>query len=124
MASILVFVALFVFRIHGVSNFYKQRIAFYQEQIAHYGNKKVMLPEVAMPSSVLLFAWPTAYETWIISTIQNKRTASLVYITDTSHYRQNLPNQKQFRGIRNYPYDSLKPPYFIWVDSLKGYQFH
>ncbi|MGI9190875.1 MAG: hypothetical protein ACR2IL_02055 [Chitinophagaceae bacterium] len=122
LTSILVFMVIFVFRIQGVSKQYEQRIAFYQDQFKQYGQQKIMLPESALPKSVLKFAWPTAYEAWMISTIQYQKTASLVYVTDTAYYRQNLLGNKQFRGIRNYPYDSLKTPYFIWSDTLTSYK--
>lgn len=115
-------VLLFLIRIMHVSTYYKARIATYKHLINKYRHQKIMLPSAYLPKPFLLFAWPSAYEVWMHSTLQHGVTASLLFYDDTSKYNPTYPPTQQFRGIRNYPYDSLLPPYFKWTDSTTSYK--
>lgn len=115
-------VLIFVLRILHVSSYYKTRIHTYTQLIEQYKHQKMMLPAAALPKPYLLFAWPSAYEVWMHSTLQRGITASLVFIEDTSKFNPHYSPTQQFRGIRNYPYDSLLPPYFYWLDTTSEYK--
>lgn len=118
---LIAFVFIFILRIQHVSAYYYKRIEIYSDLIKNHKHQKTMLPEKELPKPYLLFAWPSAYEVWMLSTIQHQQTASLVFISDSLYYRQSVMPNKQFRGLRNYPYDSLKAPYFIWTDTVSSY---
>lgn len=115
-------VLLFVLRIVHVSAYYKKRIQLYSNLIAQHKEQKIMIPSANLPRPYLLFAWPTAYEVWMHSTLQHGITASVLFFDDTTKFNQSYSSTHQFRGLRNYPYDSLLSPYFVWTDSTSAYQ--
>jgi hypothetical protein len=115
-------VLIFVFRIVHVSLYYKKRIHLYTQIISQHKAQKIMIPSASLPRPYLLFAWPSAYEVWMHSTLQQGVTASVLFFDDTTKFNQRYSPTRQFRGVRNYPYDSLLPPYFVWTDSASCYQ--
>lgn len=116
------FVLLFFVRIIHVSSYYKQRIQLYTGLINQHRGQKTMIPSSHLPRPYLLFSWPSAYEVWMHSTLQQGATASVFFFDDTTKFNQHYSPSHQFRGLRNYPYDSLLPPYFIWTDTISRYQ--
>jgi hypothetical protein len=119
LASLLVLI--FIFRIVHVSSYYKKRIQLYTSLIKQHSGQKIMIPSTHLPRPYLLFAWPSAYEVWMHSTLQQGVTASVLFFDDTTKFNPHYSPTQQFRGLRNYPYDSLLPPYFVWADTATGY---
>lgn len=115
-------VLFFIFRIVHVSTYYKKRIQVYSSLVSHYREQKIMIPASHLPRPYILFAWPSAYEVWMHSTLQHGVTASVLFFDDTTKFNQNYSPSHQFRGVRNYPYDSLLAPYFVWTDSASAYK--
>lgn len=115
-------VLLFFLRIMHVSSYYKKRIHLYTGLINQHHGQKTMISSSHLPRPYLLFAWPSAYEVWMHSTLQHGATASVLFFDDTTKFNQHYSPTHQFRGLRNYPYDSLLPPYFIWTDTTSMYQ--
>lgn len=122
MSFVAFLVLIFVFRIVHVSLYYKKRIHLYTQIISQHKAQKIMIPSASLPRPYLLFAWPSAYEVWMHSTLQQGVTASVLFFDDTTKFNQRYSPTRQFRGVRNYPYDSLLPPYFVWTDSASCYQ--
>jgi hypothetical protein len=109
-------------RIWIVSNQYTNRINWYRSTMKkNYQGQKVILTENQVPMKQILFSWPSAYEMWMLSTIETGITSSIVIVDDINKLIPYKDTTNAFIGIQIYPYNKLPSNYFHFQDSINSY---
>ncbi len=89
-----------------------------------FDNKKLVLHRAQVPLDTLIATWGSSYEFWLLSTIENKETRSVI-ISDKVWYLNwvlDEENKKQFFTRWDFPeYHSLDEKYFILKDTSHIY---
>lgn len=101
---------------------YVDRLNLYRELVAAHHGKKVILEERQVDMKRLKMSWPSAYEIWMLTQMEQGSTASLLITDDAGKYRDYVPQRQSFFGIQIYPYAQLPSPYFRFVDSTSQYE--
>jgi hypothetical protein len=89
---------------------------------------KIIIPEHTVPLNVLMTTWGSAYEFWLLSTLENGRTCSIIISKNYSNLEWAIPEKRAFVtpwGI--YQYTDLPNQYFIMKDSADyevGYRYN
>lgn len=106
---------------HG---FYSGRLAWQRGLIRQYDNRKVILDEGQFPKDTLLIGWSSPYELWLLSTIEQNRTASILITPEPDRYMQSVgDNRHVFMPAFNlYDYSSVSPRYFMFRDTVHSYE--
>ncbi len=108
-------------RLTIVAKSYTERQNWFRHQISTYEDEKVILSEKSVPMNQLLFSWPSAYEIWMLSTIETGKTASIVVVDDLNKLKLYQDTSNAFIGIQIYPYHILPSTYFNFQDSIHSY---
>lgn len=115
--------SLFCIRFFSIYEVYENRLSDYRELIHHYSDKKIIKPSNEKLSNQFLMTWSSSYDIWLLSTIEERYTASIIFLEDI--------NKFDWLGVRNdvfltnwnhYQYKNLHPSYFKFRDSLSSYQ--
>ena len=100
---------------------YTERINCFRTTMSQYKGQKTILSEKHVPMNKLLFSWPSAYECWMISTIETGQTVSLVVVDDVQKLIPYKDTTTAFIGIQIYPYKDLPSNYFSFKDTMTSY---
>jgi hypothetical protein len=111
-------------RIWYFHGFYSWRLAWQRGLIHQYDNRKVILEERSFPKDTLLIAWSSPYELWLLSTIEQNRTASILITPEPDKYLQSVgDNMHVFMPAFNlYDYGSVSSHYFMFRDTVHSYE--
>lgn len=109
-------------RLWIVSNQYSNRINWYRSTMKNYQGQKVILTEKQVPMKQLLYSWSSAYEIWMLSTIETGITSSIVIVDDINKLIPYKDTTNAFIGIQIYPYNQLPTNYFHFQDSIQSYK--
>jgi len=112
-------------RIWNDHAFYTSHINWERGLIQQVGNQKVILESRNLPSDSMVFSWSVPYETWFLSTLEQGRTASIaVHDKYETLNVDSVTDPKRFiANWISYKYAVLKPPYFLFKDSISQYQW-
>ncbi len=119
----LVFLIIFagIVRIVITHRQYADRLDWYRHVLAateHAPNKKIVIPEDAVPKDLLLMTWASAYEVWLLSTIETGNTRSVIIEENPGDLDDFLCGNKSFATRwRSFKYKDLDPRYFKFNDT-------
>jgi len=128
--AILALVSILLFsltRIYSTHETYTERLDWYRnflEKTESLAAKKLIVSAEYMPMDLLLENWGSAFEIWLLSTIETGETRSV-------HFTLNMEQAKEAEAIsepklfivswNEINYDNLKPQYFKMTDTLQTY---
>lgn len=81
-------------------------------------NPKIIIPASAIPLDVLMTTWGSAYEFWLLSTLEGSRTRSVIISENPSEFQWAISEKEAFFtpwGV--YKYADLPNQYFIMKDT-------
>ncbi len=121
---VLIIITAFV-RITIKQVFYADRIAWFNNYLDKYGNEKMMVPYDNKPNEIILMPWATAYEFWLLSTLERSKSASIIISNDLKSVDWAYGNHEGFVtqwGV--FKYKDLNPRYFKFTDSSHHYSVY
>jgi hypothetical protein len=122
--AVMLIVASGILRIWYYHRPYSARLAWQRQLIQKYEGQKVILPERAFSNDTLLMSWSSPYEFWLLSTIEQKSTASILITGEPERYAAVAGNDpKVFLptfGLFSYSY--LPERYFALYDTVSFYK--
>ncbi len=101
---------------------YTARLETLREISTSFDGQKIILGEKDCPMDVLMMSWASPYEFWLISTVENNKTASIVIIDDPEVLRWTLSSTNKFVtkwGV--FDYDELPRRYFKLNNRSENY---
>lgn len=110
-------------RIYSAHTPFTNRLNWERSFLAKYRNEKLLIDATRVPSDTLLMTWGTAFEFWLLSTIEYGNSASII-ITDSMHTRE-WAAKKTHHFIDQWhvtPYSELPEQYFRFTDSASAYK--
>ncbi|MFK7807337.1 MAG: hypothetical protein AB8F74_05980 [Saprospiraceae bacterium] len=106
--------------------FYSERINYlnnYLEETSSLTQKKIIASEANFPMDTLLMTWASPYEFWLLSTIKEDQTRSILISKNANKIKwRKMYNKKFLTAWRAFDYSELPEPYFILRDTTY-YQF-
>jgi hypothetical protein len=123
--AILLIVAVLVLRVVHIAQLhrpYTARVAWQEsvlERTSHLPNQKIILAEKDVPMDTLIQSWGSAFEFWLLSSIQNHNNPrSVVIYNDWNKFDYALPQNKVFLSEWEVtPYEELPKKYFNFQDT-------
>lgn len=117
---ILLFAAARIFTQHKM---YRNRLSWLERTYRKHQNEKVILHTQNVPIDTALMTWGSAYEFWLLSTIQTNRSASLLISEAPDQFNWALGTRDIFLTAWGaFPYSSLPPRYFHFSDTSNAYK--
>lgn len=121
--AILVISVTGILRILYVSDVYTSRLNWEREFLKKHGNDKLIVQERHVPADTLIMTWGTSYEFWLLSTIEDNKTASIIINPSLEELIPPPGKSKSFiTKSAGYPYRMLPTSYFIFKDTASEYQ--
>ncbi len=120
---VVLIVATGCWRIYDVHGLYSQRLQWQRNFLQQYGDRKMIVDTRSVDTSLLQMSWGTPYEFWLLSTMEQGRSASI--IIDNRPADRQWTNEKRTHLVVNwniFPYSELNPKYFRFADTVKGYE--
>lgn len=121
LAVIFTIALLGIIRIYTANDIYTRQLIYYRKllsETAQLPQKKLILSADKITDNVLPMPWASSYELWLLSTIEQGVSRSLI-IEDTPHeFDWTMNNNKSFItkwGI--FDYAKLNPKYFNFTDT-------
>ena len=101
---------------------YSNRLTWERNLVNEYRDKKIVIATAKTPIDTVIMAWGTPYEIWMLSTIENGRTASVI-VYDSAHQINDAAqyNKQLLTTWGAIPYDSLPKRYFKLEDTISTY---
>jgi hypothetical protein len=113
-----------VIRIYNQKKFYTARIDWLRGFISQNKNVKVLASSKIAPPHTILMTWATPYEFWLLSTVENNQTASIILSEDPSSLLWGTEHAKGFLTTWGlFDYNTLNPLYFKFQDTASNYKF-
>lgn len=111
-----------IVRVYATHDFYTTRLNWNRQQITKAGNehKKLILPASMAPKDIVLQTWGTSYEIWLLSTMEQHQSASVIVEERPGEFDWAIPNRKSFLtkwGV--FDYATLTPKYFRFSDTSR-----
>ena len=109
-------------RIYNTHFQYTEKLNWYQKTIAEIDTlpqKKVVLKQADVPMNKIILSWGCAYEFWLLSTIEQQKSASIIIAEFDAEFDHAINNKKVFIGKwEQIPYSEFKNKNcFIFNDS-------
>lgn len=119
--ALAIFLVCRLINIYTTHDIYTERVEYLQEIIteANQSNqtKRIIQFDEEMKSK-LFMSWGTSFEIWLISTIHNKETSSIIITEDPQRLEWNIPyNQRFITNWECFEYSDLPEEYFIFKDT-------
>jgi hypothetical protein len=110
-------------RIYATHQIFTSRLNWERRFLEEHQDQKLIYPTSKVPLDTLQMVWGTPYEFWLLSTVEQGKTASII-IDDhpgDRYWAKFVP--KSFLVNWNvYPYKELNPRYFHFVDTTTPYE--
>lgn len=109
-------------RLYNAHGLYTARLNWERNFLREHAGKKAIYPSRNLPMDTLLMTWGTPYEFWLLSTIEQNKTESIIIDND--------PDLRRWaKGTTNamvvnwnvITYDKLDTIYFHLTDTVTGY---
>lgn len=110
-------------RIYDAHDLYTQRLQWQRNFLQQYGHRKMIVDTRSTDTSLLQMTWGTPYEFWLLSTMEQGRSASI--IIDNKPGDRQWTSEKRTHLVVNwniFPYGELNPKYFRFTDTVNGYE--
>lgn len=111
-----------IMRLSLVSQEYTQRLIWIRNLIQKFDGQKVIIPHTATPYSLLKNTWANVYENWLVSTIEQGKTASIMITDNVPHFLEKGGSKNVFVSYHIQPYDSFPKQYFKFTDTVNIYK--
>jgi hypothetical protein len=124
-ALVVLIVACGLLRIWYFHRPYSARLAWQRGIVKEYDGQKVVLTASLFPKEVVLMAWASPYEFWLLSTMEQGKTASILITDHPELFVDAARNGSRvfLPTFGMYRYEQLPPPYFIFRDTVNSYRF-
>lgn len=113
--------AIGLIRIVDASQIYQDRLTWNRNLILNskdFPNKKLIIAPNTIPIDTLLMTWGTSYEIWLLSTIEQGFSRSIIIEEREGEFDWALPNSNSFITKWGYfYYTDLNKKYFIFNDT-------
>ncbi|GAA4461059.1 hypothetical protein GCM10023093_05020 [Nemorincola caseinilytica] len=111
------------YRIYATHIPYTERLEMEREFLKKHGHTKMIAGSQKMDISSLQMLWGTPYEFWLLSTIENGYSASII-IDDTPSQRAWAAekNKELIVNWNHFSYQELDTRYFRFNDTISGYK--
>lgn len=108
-----------LFRISNAKQIYTNRIDYYRSIYSELPHKKRILNSTEKSAqNTLKLTWGSAYEIWLLSTIETTKTSSIILHDNPSSLEWALDKNKSFiTQWEVIDYDKLNPKYFVLKDT-------
>lgn len=112
-------------RIYAQHDFYTNRLDWFRNYTEQYGDEKSIAAFNTVPKDTVIFSWATQYEFWLLSTLENDKTASLMIHDRIEEIAWAWNTRNEFVTIWGlFPYAELNPIYFKFTDSTTKYKIY
>lgn len=82
--------------------------------------KKLIIPAQFAPMDTLLMTWGASYEFWLLSTLENNESRSIIIENDIYEFNWAKDNNKAFIAKwGNFDYQNLNKTYFKFNDTTR-----
>jgi len=110
-----------IFRIYNNHYMYTNRLNWYRKTLADTSalpQKKLVIPADKAPKDLLLMTWGSSYEFWLLSTIEEGVSRSIIIEETANEFDWAMSNNKAFIAKwGTFDYDKLNPEYFKFYDE-------
>jgi len=121
-ATIILIIVSGCIRIYFTHNMYTARLNWERNYLKQNIGKKLLVDAQKTPVDTLFMTWGTPYEFWLLSTIENYNTASIVINDNPGQLIWALDNSKSFLTTwGTYSYSEFPGKYFIFNDTVSNY---
>lgn len=111
-----------IVRIYTGSKPYATRLQWEKRFLSTHREQKWIIDKTKVPMDTLIMNWGSSYEFWLLSTIQHGKASSIMIADNADNYIVDANNRKTFiTQFAGEEYDWLKPPYFIFTDTVSRY---
>jgi len=108
----------FNYRVVDLSHQYAARVNYLKELIKKYHGQKVIKIANQNDYKNLKLFWSSSFETWLISTIINGKSSSIIIVDDVGKYNIDIGKTNKWITIwETICYDSLNRRYFKFSDT-------
>jgi len=88
-----------------------------------HSNEKLLIDKTQVPADKLVMIWATPYEFWLLSTIENGRTASIIIAEDANALEWGTHTSSEWLSTwGTFKYSDLPQRYFKFHDSSSNYR--
>lgn len=110
-------------RIYNQRTFFKSRVDWLRGYYLENTGKKLVVDQSHAPMVTLIFSWGSSYEFWLLSTLEQNKTESII-ISDNIGALIPLPGKTTsfITAFGGYPYDMFPLKYFKFTDTVSEYQ--
>lgn len=111
------------YRIYTTHSPFTKRLNWERAFLHQYGHRKMIVNTNKVDAATLQMTWGTPYEFWLLSTVENGYSASII-IDDTPSKRSWAAERtKEFIvNWNDFPYSTLNNRYFLFQDTTTGYE--
>jgi hypothetical protein len=111
-----------IIRIYNTHFQYTERLNWYQKTITEINalpQKKVVLKQANLPMNKIILSWGSAYEFWLLSTIEQHKSMSIIIAENDAEFKDAIYQNTVFIGKwEHINYSDLKNTNcFIFTDS-------
>lgn len=102
---------------------FKERLNWEREFLQAHMNEKLLVDKTKVPENTLMLIWGTPYEFWLLSTIENGQTASLIIAEDANALEWGTHSSNEWLSTwGTFKYSDLPKQYFRFKDSSSNYR--
>lgn len=121
-------ITLSIIKIYHTSSFYQQRLDWMRavvQEIEKSSHQKIILKESEVPMNLLHLSWGISTEIWLLSTIENNITYSVLIEEKPGEFDHLLNKKDVFSNKWGYfKYGELNPNYFKFEDTVSSYKHY
>lgn len=112
-----------VIRIQHYHQAYTLRLNWEKDFLANHKHEKLIVDQHLVPMGILQMIWGTPYEFWLLSTIENEQTASLIIAEDANTLEWTTHSNNEWLSTwGTFKYNDLPRRYFKFSDSISNYR--
>jgi hypothetical protein len=101
---------------------YTARLNWERAFLSKNSDKKLLVNAKVVPMDTLIISWGTPYEFWLLSTMENKKTASIIISDNPDELSWALRDKDKFLTTwGSFSYDNLPHRYFKFSDTATTY---
>ena len=101
---------------------YSGRLNFYRNLMISHIDKKMLIAENEKHINVLKMTWCSSFETWLLSTIEFGKSASILISKNPAKFQMDLNKKNAWMTEwETIEYSHLHPQYFIFNDTTTNY---
>lgn len=116
-----------ILRINNAHQLYTHRLDWNKKLLAefeHSPNRKIILPGRFAPKDTLLMTWGSSYEFWLLSTMEDGRSRSMIIEEKNNEFDWAMPANKSFiTKWGSFEYSVLNKKYFNFTDTTSYIKF-